>query len=137
MIMELSPTSTLLFRKKKGQFILVRRICENFPVRTVNGVFNKKNARPGASELRLQCDCPYSPSYDARAPERECSDLSLSAKTAHPIYDPDCRQCAEARFADRLCESLHENCNCTPVIRTDRRGSISLLHTSAPKRQGK
>ncbi|PIO71280.1 hypothetical protein TELCIR_06822 [Teladorsagia circumcincta] len=26
--------------------------------------------------------------------------------TAQPIYDPKCYRCSEARFADRLCETL-------------------------------
>ncbi|KAK5985231.1 hypothetical protein GCK32_005314 [Trichostrongylus colubriformis] len=57
-------------------------------------------------------------------------DVSDRTITALPIYDPTCQQCCEARFADRLWETLDEECSCTPIIRTSPRGSISLISSS-------
>ncbi|PIO66808.1 hypothetical protein TELCIR_11464 [Teladorsagia circumcincta] len=36
----------------------------------------------------------------------EYHDVSEATMTALPIYDPKCYRCSEARFADRLCETL-------------------------------
>ncbi|KAK6016150.1 hypothetical protein OSTOST_18370, partial [Ostertagia ostertagi] len=42
----------------------------------------------------------------------EYHDVSDATMTALPIYDPACYRCSEARFADRLCETLdYEYCN--------------------------
>ncbi|XGW25692.1 hypothetical protein V3C99_006810 [Haemonchus contortus] len=60
-------------------------------------------------------------------------DLSDATMTAQPIYDPKCQQCSESRFADRLCETLDEDCSCVPIIRTSPGGSISLISDSTAK----
>uniref|UniRef100_W6N9B3 Uncharacterized protein n=1 Tax=Haemonchus contortus TaxID=6289 RepID=W6N9B3_HAECO len=60
-------------------------------------------------------------------------DLSDATTTAQPIYDPKCQQCSESRFADRLCETLDEDCSCIPIIRTSPGGSISLISDSTAK----
>ncbi|WKY08672.1 hypothetical protein Q1695_007866 [Nippostrongylus brasiliensis] len=69
--------------------------------------------------------------YDYREMCRPCEtyDVTNITMTAEPIYDPDCMQCADARFADRLCEKM--DCACTPIIRTSPGGSISLIDTGA------
>ncbi|KAK6750633.1 hypothetical protein RB195_002544 [Necator americanus] len=96
---------------------------------TVSGP--REDSRSGGREIRrppLRSVCDF-------LPEHDCGNISHSTSTAYPIHDPNCRQCAEARFADRLSETLHESCSCTPVIRTEPNGTISLIHTSAPTRK--